>query len=285
MTNQQLGHAFVYASMTENGNASNFSFNGNVLYSYSSILCVKNEGYFIISEPIAHYSNSSSKHHNHLTRAIPNMDKVIYLNRTLSYDETLKSIDINDLKNSVLEPIKDLLLKQSRARKYSYFDSINRLIKKGFILCEHGSIDKRSKVYKEFIKLAHSDIEKDYIELIEAHKKEEEKRKKKIAKQRYEKNLKYLENFTGVSMKDYTPSQIDTFDFLCIKEDKLCTNRGVCVDLQEANILYKRLVSNKDIIGAKIGYYTILNKNDKFVTIGCHKILIKELKRVLSWLR
>lgn len=281
-TNKQIGHMFVYGD-TSRASGSNFHIEFNRLYSYSSLMVIRDPrlNVFLVSEDIATYSNTSCKHYNNFRRAVPVTMQIITLKRGLNRSDTLNTLDKHDLNDSFIEPIKELLVKQSRARKTSYFYQIDQLLKEAYFVAQYGNIDKRSKEYKEFTKLYTSDLKKDYLELIEQYKKDKETETRKEAKKRYKKNLERLESFTGESMKQYTPEQIINFDFLAIKDDKLCTNKSVCVNLRETLLLYRRLVTGKNIIGAKIGQYTIINKTKNYITIGCHKILIKELDRAL----
>ena len=283
MNNQQLAHEWIYAGLEDHGNGSNFSYEGNTLFSYSSVLAVKSEGVIFVSEPIADYSNTSRRHASHMRGAIPSYNRLIYLNQNIDRYINISTMGVGTLKDSFLNPIKELLVKQSKARTRSYFDEINALLEDGMYIIKHSkTMDRRRATYAEFMKLYNADLEKDYKDLIQSHIENEKKAEKREAKKRYENNLKRLENFTGCKMNKYTPVEILEYDFLVIKEEKLCTNRSVCVNLREAQILYKRLEAGKKINGLKIGHYSIVGHNDIFITIGCHKILIKELKRVLN---
>ena len=277
--NENVAHGFVYG---ENGKGSNYSSVDNTLYSYNSILARKDLDLIIISSTIANYSSTSNRHNLHLSRALNyDHDNIITVYRELNYNESRKDLDKFDLLDNT-KIIKDLLKKQSKARKANYFYAIDNIIKNGQNIIKFGNIDKRSIIYKEYVALVNQDLKKDYKEIIAGDIIEDKKREKKAAAAVYKRNLEKIENFTGSCMKKYSKSDLAKFDFLVIREDQLCTNRSVCVDLKAAKTLYKMLVAGKKINGLKIGYYTILSHNDKFIIIGCHKILITELKRVLA---
>ncbi len=277
--NENIAHKFVYG---QDGKGSNFRSIDNTLYSYSSILARKDQGLIIISSTIANYSSTSGRHMLHLSRALNyDHDNIITVHRELNYNESRKDLDKFDLVDNT-NSIKDLLKKQSRARKYNYFNSIDKIIKNGQNIIKFGSVDKRSIIYKEFISLIEKDLEKDYKSIIAADLIADKKRKLIADNKAYKRNLEKIEDFTGSSMKQYSKSDLNTFDFLRIDDVSIRSHRNVSVDIAAARILYNRYKTGKSINGLKIGSYTIINYNKKFVTIGCHKILFKELERVFK---
>lgn len=68
-------------------------------------------------------------------------------------------------------------------------------------------------------------------------------------------------------------------DFLRISGNEIETSQGIKVDINEAKILYKAILSGKDIKGFKIGYYTVISING-VLTIGCHKINMESIHKV-----
>lgn len=277
--NSQVAHSFIYGNSDKSANMWS---TGNDLYSYNSLLATKYEGLILVSHNIATYSNTSSRHMSHLFKATYDTSKLIHIYHASIYN--LKSFEINQEVSHVIQLIKDMLIKQERARVTDYFYQIESHINDLTLLMNVFKVDKRSKAYKDYLRFKDIDkLKEGYKELIDNYAKLEQKRKKAKQLKEYKKKLTQLEKFTGVSMKNYSVSEINTYDFLMIKdEDTLCTSQKLCVSLQDAKMLYAMLTHGKNIIGSTIGYYTILNHNNKYVTIGCHKILLKELKRVLS---
>ncbi len=291
MNNGNVAHNFVYS---DNGNGSNFESINGTLYSYSSILAIKKNGLIFICDHIANYSSSSQRHALHLNRAIgyntPQRDNTI-----ISYHDIddITSVlkdrrDAGVLKEIELatNKIKELLIKQSRARKYDYFDSIQSTINNANKIIKYLGIDKRSSIYKQFVKYSNvEDLKTGYKDLIANYAKEKEAARKKEINAQYKKRYEKIQNFSNMSneeMKGYSKLELANFDFLKIKEDQLCTSQNLCVDLAAAKTLYKAMEKGKNIIGLKIGYYTILSHSGKSVKIGCHNILKAELKRVLN---
>ena len=58
------------------------------------------------------------------------------------------------------------------------------------------------------------------------------------------------------------------------------TDGHATVPLREACVLCDRLDKGKDVLGLKLGHYTILEKNEEFLKIGCHKFQWSELEHL-----
>lgn len=70
-------------------------------------------------------------------------------------------------------------------------------------------------------------------------------------------------------------------DFLRLSKEgqKVETSQGVEVAVNEAQLLYKMILSNKDIKGHKIGNYTVISINGT-LKVGCHNINIESMHKV-----
>jgi len=143
MTNEQLANQWVNHILGRNnkthGNGSHFSYSYNVLYSYNSTLAEwdQDKKVLLINDHIANYSNTSKRHALHMERALmgENITK-LYLYGTLV---------------AQTEMLRDLILKQERARKYDYTNEINELIQNIDLYVEYLNVDKRTKEYKEYL--------------------------------------------------------------------------------------------------------------------------------------
>lgn len=61
------------------------------------------------------------------------------------------------------------------------------------------------------------------------------------------------------------------------------TSHGARVSFWDAKALYSRFRSNSGrVLGRKIGGYTVTGVSASHITVGCHKIAIKEIDRLLS---
>ena len=289
MNNTQVGHAFVYG---DNGKGSNFESSNGTLWSYGSKLAIKFKGYIVIDNDIATYSNSSQRHASHLNSAIgwgtSAMDRTIHLygSNTLgnaTYKPKATGLDEVGVANKA---IKDLLVKQERARSRSYFDEIEARINNTKKIIEVFGIDKRSGAYKEFLTLSDiDDLKNNFAGVIASYKIKEDQRRKREITAQHTRRAKQVIAMTGMSqtdLKKYTKTEVANYDFLYVDDDKLCTTQHICVDLREARVLYKALKAGKSVIGQKIGMYSVLGHNAKAVKIGCHNILMNELERIFN---
>jgi hypothetical protein len=275
MNNSQVAHNFAYG---KDGNGSNFysEYSGTLLYSYSSLMARKFGSIILVDKYIANYSNTSQRHHSHLYRACNHMD-IIYVSELDKYgrlEEFLNQRELNLVNNSLIE----LYKKQQRARKRDYSYEINKELYKGSMCLCYGKIDKRSKVYKIFMDFKNG-INPE--ELIQKSIEEEKKRNKLIAKQQFKNKVEQFERFTKVKCPYTKPTDLQ-YNWIRIEEDKLKTNSWVSVPLDEAIKLYRAFKKGIKVVGQKIDHYTILSANKDLVQIGCHKILVKELDRVLG---
>ncbi len=283
--NSAIAHNFIYGISSKGSNFYSSDYNYiSELHSYSSLMAIKfkSENLIIISSHIAGYSNTSCKHHNHLQRAINN-ENIIYVNDISCHDNSSNNNPYaylnNDTLNDKIYEYIEVSKKQKKARKRDYSSILNKLINELKLIVKYGTIDKRKTNYKTYLSIINNiDLDTLLNDAIE----EEKKQLKRDTLKRYKSNLKQLETFTGVSLKSYSKSELNNFNFLKIDGDYLLTSGHVKVLIKEACILYKMLISGRDIVGKKIAYYTIIKHDKKSVKIGCHNILLKELERVLK---
>lgn len=286
MNNGTVAHNFVYG---EAGRGSNFysqdKDNYTKLISYSSLMAInfKKENLILVSKRISSYSNSSSKQFSHLRSAVNNQT-VIYVEDISfrggysdSYADVSKYINQNHLKDSCDELV-EIYKKQKRARKADYSYQINKLIENAKNIIEYGKIDKRSSEYKLFQKLIeNTNLDKLIADSIEAEK----IANKKKARKEFDYKKEQFEKFTGSKCPYKKPTDL-SYNWIKIEDDKLKTNAWVTVTLKNALKLYKAFKKGLAIVGQKIDHYTIIKADEKIVQIGCHKILVKELDRVLG---
>ena len=273
--NSSVAHSFAYG---QNDKGSNFysEENGTLLYSYSSLMARKFGGLILVDEHIANYSTTSQKHHSHFRSACNHMD-IVYVSQLSKYGKLDEFLNQREL-NMVNEELIELHKKQKRARVRDYSPEIQEQLTKGSMCLKYGKIDKRSKVYKIFMDFKN---EVSPEEIIQKSIEEEKKRNKQIAKQNFENKIKQFEKFTKVKCPYTKPTDLN-YNWLRIEDDKLKTNSWVSVPLDEARTLYIAFKRGIKVVGQKIDHYTILSANKELVQIGCHKILVKELDRVLG---
>ena len=280
MNNETVAHNFVYG---ETGKGSSFYSEKankaeNILYSYSSVLALKFGDIVVISERIAHYSNTSQKHKSHLLRALPSYFDVIWVHDLDNYS-SLKEICNNEALKRVNNNLTDFYKKQKRARKTDYSYMINREIENGDLILKHGKIDKRKEDFKLFQELKSSE---DLEGLIEKSIEAEKKQKAKEAKAKAKRNLERLEKFKGEKLKGFTNAELNECSFLRIDDDIVRTSNSSNVPLKEAKLLYIAYKKGLKLTGQKIGYYTVIKQDKKYLQIGCNKLSFKDIENTLK---
>jgi len=250
---------FAQRTYTE-GHAGNVYFYGDKIYSYGS--------HYLLAEFIGNnaivindrgYSSSTGTHISTVRSATRQYKQFFYTKTDLNY---------------ILRTTKDNLDKLVKAKKpelyiapiFSMWESLNE-----FISFKKATKDYNKKPeYKELKKLVKS-LEKDKDGLLNKIKIRQEKEKAaKLAKFKED-----IEKFEA-----YELNYIN-FDWIRISQDGLTiqSSQGVSVDIEEAKLLYKLIEANRDIIGHKIGGYTVISKNGT-LQIGCHHIDMDAVHKV-----
>ena len=272
MNNEQVAHRFIYNNDSAQG--SNFRFNGNKLYSYSSLMATieRDKKIVLIDQRISCYSNTSKKHRNHLLSAIPSNYKVFeWYQNAGSFIETMH--------NNLI----DLIKKQSRARKVDYSNQIVKTISdcNDYASIFNDELTEQDKALLDMvvnidtINLVESSkhlIEANQTRLLALKAKEDEKRQ--------ESRQNNLNKFLGTTDVKFDPNYNSVY--LKVISDTLYTSNSIQVPLKDSITLYKVYLSGKNILNAKLGSYTVVKSSKKSVTIGCTTISAIELNRVLS---
>lgn len=273
MRNENVAHCFIYNEDSEE-QGSNFSFKGNKLYSYTSLMATidREKKIILIDERISDYSNTSRKHRNHFLRAIPSYYNVFewYWNDgSFIYTQ--------------YHQILLLIGKQSRARRVDYSNQIAKLID----LCnqyaelfqeevseeDHILLDQINTInIQELLSSSQHLIEANRARILALKAKEDEKYQ--------EARQNNLDKFLGHSNVKFNPNYNSVY--LKVIEDKLYTSNSIIVNVIEAITLYKAYLAGKNIINARLGHYVVVKSSKESVTIGCTTISAIELNRVLG---
>ena len=278
MNNEYVAHNWVYGDKSIS-RGSNFSYDGNKLYSYHSLLAKidRDKKIVYVNSKIAGYSNSSRKHANHMHRAIP------------SFYEIFEWDFGNNIYEERLDKILKLLDMQSRARSRDYSLEIKKLILNTKKYSEiHPLKDKDDKkILKEILSIDIDNIIESSKELIKRDKERKEKELKAENKKYQESRQKNLDKFLG---QVYSKSDKSTVKFdpnynsvyLKIKGDEIFTSNSIRVPLKESLVLYRRYLDGKNILGISLNQYSVVKSSKESVTIGCTTISAFELNRVLG---
>ena len=271
----QIPHKWIYDS--ENGfydfNSYNMSYNGNRLYSYSSILATidREKKIVKIDRRIANYSNTSRRHHRYLLNAIPS-DYTVFTN---------PGPDLEPL-DGYLEEILTLLDKSTRARTTDYVTPAIKLINEAMQYINSYKLDGRGTAYKELVILSKQkdSLAEQAKDITVKYNKQKAKEKAKYDRERQKARQSTLNRFLGTNTVKFDPNYNSVY--LKVNDGTIKTSNGLTVPLRESLLMYKRFLANKPILGLKLSNYTVLKVSKESVTLGCTTISAKELKRALN---
>lgn len=250
-------HLFAQQVQHYGANTSrNIYFYDDKIYSYGSHYLL---GEFIDKKTILindkGYSVTTSKHIYSLKYATSQY-KQFYTTQT-------------DLEN-VLNSFKELFKKWLKARKplkYSSeinftFDKLNEFIK---------HTNKKCKTDKRYIEIRkiHKAVNSSDIKELETYRKNKAKRERLKLKKEFTNKLKEFNNYKINSIR----LNQNENDYLRVSKcgGFVETTQNVKIEVKEAKTLYKMIISDKEIKGYKIGYYTVIGLNGT-LKIGCHNI-------------
>lgn len=273
MRNENVAHCFIYNEDSEE-KGSNFSFKGNKLYSYTSLMARINRDKktILIDEHISDYSNTSRKHRRNLFKAIPSIYSVFEWRwKDSSYIESQYNLII------------EMLDKQSRARTSDYSLNIANAISS----CTNYEIEFPEEISENDKELLIDILQINVQELISSSSHLIEKSKEKLIALKAKDNERkqdsrqlWLNKFLGNNSVKFDPNYNSVY--LKISGDTLYTSNSIQVPLRDSFILYKKYTDGKDIVGKKLGCYTVLKSSKESVTIGCTTISAIELNRVFG---
>lgn len=255
----------VYAQQSQvNGRASNVFFEGTKIYSYgrhyllAEIVTVNGSQFIVIND--RGYSVTTSKHISQITQA------------TRQYKQYFTSnIDLQQVRSIILDNYSKLL----KAKKPELY--IGQIINKFDSLISSPLFtvnDRKSVEFKEIQKIYKGVNTPEAINKAKEALKAKELKAKKEATKKLKTDLVKFYNYEI----DYIKNDED-FLRLSKEGQKVETSQGVEVAVNEAQILYKMILSNKDIKGHRIGNYTVISINGT-LKVGCHNINIDSMHKL-----
>lgn len=257
----QIAHIWANQLQENASNsASNFYFDGNVIYSYGC--------YFPIAKHVVNeagenatlftergYSNTTSKHISIVRQAVNHKNVIYCFNPESTHKQNFKSwqIEVENIGTKLLKAKKpEIYLSEistiaNKANKYAAF--FNVAIPEGL----QAAISIANKDdYKEYAnkKAAFelAEIERHEIELQKRHKKE------------------LADWLKGKTNRLYVRNGQD---YLRLNEDRIETTQGVKIPLETGKRLWQAIKDNKLQVGAKVLDYTV-DAVGKEIKIGCH---------------
>jgi len=281
-TNDQLAHVWANQSQAHGRNANgSLYFSGDTIYSYGPHYPLARiyKGFALVNS--TGYSVTTAKH----TRSVVNALKII----TFFVPNVLEPAHPDNLasfENDVAEEFQKILecreldtgsLDTGELRRQRYYkEALGRK--------EPSPLVKESREFLHwFTKKA---IDRDYARI----KKREEKRKQEAAAiaEKYKAELPLW-----VEHKNTLPIRGNTIEIDWCRVHKngaeVETTRGARVPLHQAMLLLSTITQLwhseeklKSIIGLRIGHFTVDNISGDIITIGCHKISIKQAAEAIS---
>lgn len=299
----QVAHLWANQVQSEARNPrKTFYFEENTIYSYGRhfpIAVIDKENNEIVYFTTRTYSPTTSGHIS-IVRYAANHKTFIYCKKPDQAASGYHAENIACFESNALS-IAQSLLNSRKPEIYLHKIAQERETLKKY--AEHFNLDLTDEKYKlSFIWIESKDGGKDVIEeerrlnelaRIEREKREAERQKQAIKK--HKKNVTKWRKFDGkYSMQTASLSRIEYIDYLRFNHvtDRVETSQGVEIPGDYAKKFYMQvleIVANGkcNICGTQfLNAYEIKEINKDFISIGCHKITIKEVKKLakqLNW--
>jgi hypothetical protein len=246
------------------GRASNILFEGDKIYSYGR--------HFILGKKFVHegreitflntkgYSNSTSKHQNHLRKAVNGLTFSINFPNNSCFEIG----HLGQVRRDLEDEIKGLIKKQLRARSNDYY--IRKINSKVFLITSLNECfpDIVNPINLNEIK----DYQKAYSYATNLRNNREEREQAKQAK-KVEKEKEYLNQWLN---GNYNGQLYNLPIYLRFNDNYIETSHGAKVPTLQAVKLLNDIRQGKDCKGVKIGNYTVIDTTLDYVKIGCHII-------------
>ena len=294
-TNSDIAHYWANqigeSAKTSNGN---FSFEGRKLYSYSTVIglhfgdtvLLTNHSYSITTSSHLSDARQASNHLRQFTLECE-VDSLKYAN---SLKECSQAIALDAITEFQFNTKKALRARSNKdyyiTTALHYCNRLAKLMNEANVL---ENVDTSVINTAELMKsIAFNSTKLDsYINVNVKESLQREAKKRKQAKEELRlANQDKLNAWLNGESLQMSNQYLRSFDIhLRIKDSKVQTSQGAEVPLDEARTVASYLLSGKDtsnLIGEKIGYYTVRSITDKFINIGCHKIPLSEVKRLFS---
>lgn len=287
-SNHELAH--VWATQTQdNGRNSGYSFyfEKDTIYSYGCHFPIAR---FVTPDIVLfnsdRYGSTTSQHQSHVRGSVQH--KIVYEVPFISqghghgHEKNL---------NYFKDKISKYKEKSLRAVKYSagyhgYAMGYLETLKKYRSHFQRYLTPNRKRYWLRFIKTPiYNETERVKLEGKTARSKELEV----LRQARWEKeNAKLLREYgekvvLWIAGDDVRLPYVQSISKLCylrIKDEQVETTWGAVVPIVGARKLYRAIQAGINVIGQKIGYYTVSSLTDDTLIVGCHRIPIAEIHRI-----
>lgn len=297
--NQELAHKFFYAGGSNSGNSCHYE--GDRYFSYSTcigLIYTNKKGQKTLFISWHNFSNITAKHLNHLRRACPFEVKEAFF----KYGNYV--MDINGLAENANGYIKDEM-----ERKVIYTRKPDReFAEKILEVAEnlHNITGVKIPLLKKYKKYLEKKLNTENIKAEKAKEREKAKKAKAVLEKKVAKFRKEIANiplldvikdlyFTTHPEEQYADyaykrglfkQMFDVKDpsFVIINGDDVNTTQRITMPLEQVLPLLKAWKHKHNILGQKLGWYTVLANNSKMVKIGCHNIPIENIQALADTL-
>jgi hypothetical protein len=259
-SNNELPHVWAHGTQEEGRNTQNsFFFDGRTIYSYGyhfPIAVRMHDNVYLLTT--RGYSNTTSKHIGKVWGSIPTGANII---RCYDPSDQYKHSNIDSWKVD----INTQLDKMSRAKKPAmYVNEILRLVEQAQAYCDYFGKDNPLAQYTTM----DFGVKADELKAISKAKADADKKENadRLAKWRnFETNDLWLKG-QAINQDTYLRSDGQT----------VTTSKGITLPID----VYRRYKSMLPNLGREVLGYRVNSVTDKYVTIGCHNISIKEINSI-----
>jgi hypothetical protein len=282
-SNDALCHVFASQSQ-DSGKTGNMFFNGNVLYSYGlhyPLMALHNGVALINSEKSS--KTTEGKHKNAARRAVRHM--VIF--SVPNIEEPAAQENVDYLLNTIAQSFVDFI--SSRSGGTFWLDDLKDQIKKFSQFVDAFKLDPK---LKKLIEL--DDVTLDVLEALatlqnqksaENEAKRQEKNKAQNAAWEFERQKRAEANESKLQAWIKGESNELPYDVrtaLRINGDTVETSLRASVPLSEAQALVLKIKNGENVVGQKIGFFTVNKIDEKQIVVGCHNIPLAEVTRLFA---
>lgn len=265
----ELAHAWANG-LSMDGKCGTMYFEDDRIYSYGShyeiarLVAAPNGLRFAFINSNG-YGKSTAKHTNHVFHAIPQDIREVFvpfLRRPLSGSQYFEKTMLPDIVPIMMQEIEELVQSQLRARdNYYYFGNAQRRLADVVVVCESFNV-QIPKLPPDWDK-----AEAKAALLRDTKEQRDRERQEKQRQAELEKLERWLKGERVGPLYNVPIHLRFSGDGQWIE-----TTKGAAVWKETALAMLDRLKSRQASKGDKLDGYTLLEYDDKEVTIGCHKI-------------
>ena len=299
--NRTLAHNFFYEGGCGNGN--NCHYNEDKYFSYSTcigLIYTNKQGQRTLFISNSNFSTTTAKHIHYLRNACPFQVKEAFFAYGRSF------VNIETLANIANEHIKDEMDKKSVYLRKPERDFAQKILQVAEDL--HNIAGQKIPLLNRYKKYLEKKLNTENIKAEKA--KEKARIKREQAKQEREikafknsiKDIPLLQvikdlvfNKVGITpnydkelykKRDllYRSFAVEYPSFVIVEDNKVITSQHITMDVSEILPLLKAWKHKHNIVGQKLGWYTVLVNNDKMVKVGCHNIPVENVQALADTL-